>query len=174
MTIRDDRAALSVNPGGAATVRLNGNEFVRFPLAPVIVSLLNAIAAEEAAVRVSVTVLPGAADVGVNAAVTPVGRPSTPNATLPLKSPAPVTPIVVVAVDPTATITEAGVALSVKPAGTAVTAKVNGTVAVRLPLVPVTVTGAAVVAAADADAVSVKLDVPPGANAAGLKEAVTP
>ena len=82
---------------------------------------------------------PGAAiDVGLNAAVAPVGNPVAVSATAELKPPETAVAMVLVPLAPCATVTDAGEAEMVNAGG----ATVNDTVAVCVspPPVPVTVT----------------------------------
>jgi hypothetical protein len=124
------------------------------------------MAAAEVAVNVATLVL--AVEAGLNDTVTPLGRPETLRATLPVKPLFGVTVIVLVPMAPCTTFN--GEAESVNDAGVE-TVKAIATVAVRLPDLPVTVT-VAVPAAAVAPAVNVRvLDV---VALAGLNDAVTP
>lgn len=67
---------------GFATVRLKGMVFVRLPDVPMMVTVSVPVAALELAFRVSV--LLDVAGFGLNAAVTPVGKPEAESVTLPL------------------------------------------------------------------------------------------
>ncbi len=69
--------------GGAFTVRLSGVVFVSAPDVPVIVTATVPVAAVALAVKVSVLVV--VAGLGLNAAVTPLGKPDAERVTLPLK-----------------------------------------------------------------------------------------
>jgi hypothetical protein len=148
------------------------------PPVPVTVMVDVPAAAVEATVNVKVEEPePGAAmDVGLNAAVTPVGRPDADKETAELKPPETVVLIVEFPLLPCTTETAVGEADSVN-AGVAAAVTVSVTVAVCVipPPVPVTVIGYVPVAVVDAT-VSVALDVPePGAAIdVGLKLTVTP
>ena len=69
--------------GEAFTVRLSVVVSVRVPDVPVIVTVAVPVAAVALAVRVSVLLL--VAGLGLNAAVTPLGKPDAERVTLPLK-----------------------------------------------------------------------------------------
>ena len=69
--------------GGAFTVRLRVVVLVSVPEVPVIVTATVPVAAVALAVRVSVLAL--LAGLGLNAAVTPLGKPDAVRVTLPLK-----------------------------------------------------------------------------------------
>jgi len=89
---------------------------------------------------VSVRTLEVVEDVGLNAAVTPVGMPVAANATLPVKGLMSVTVIVSVPLAPGATVTVAAEGFSVKPPDGEVTVRVKLVVTgVSVPDVPVTV-----------------------------------
>lgn len=81
------------------------------PDVPTIVTVAAPVVAEELAVNVTTLVL--VAGFGLNAAVTPVGRPVVENVTLPLKPFSGVTVIVLVAVAPCSTVMLVGDAASV-------------------------------------------------------------
>jgi hypothetical protein len=132
----DGEAALRVNPEAtfAVTVKLTRAVAPRLPLAPVTVRLAVVAAAEAAAVSVSTAVPPGATAAGVNAAVTPAGRPETDSATLPVKPPVPAKPMLAVAEDPAASATVEGVALRVNPAAAACTTEKVSPAMVRVPV----------------------------------------
>jgi hypothetical protein len=168
----DVGVALTVKPGAEVTFRLRGAVAVRLPLAPETVRPAEDTAAEADAVSFNVELTPAATAVGVNAAVTPLGRPETDNVTLPAKPLIAATLTGVEADVPAGSATGDGEALKLK-AGTALTVRLNGKVAVKLPLVPVRVTVAEDDAAAAA-AVSFSVAVPPAAIAVGEKAAVTP
>jgi hypothetical protein len=170
-TVRDGVAVLRVKPGATVTLTRIGAVTVRGPLTPVTVRLAEDTAAEASAVSVSVAVLPAGADTGVNAADMPAGSPETARVTLPWNPPLLPILMLVLADAPAATV-KAGGAVTVKP-GAAVTARLTGVVPVALPLVPLTVTFATDTAA-EAEAVSVRVELPPAAADAGTNAAVTP
>jgi hypothetical protein len=96
--------------------------------------------AVEPTVKVSVELPAPVIDVGLNAAVTPVGMPLALSAMAELKPPVTEEVMVEVPVPPCATETEAGEADKVKLGATAaVTVSDTVVVSVVLPLVPVTV-----------------------------------
>jgi hypothetical protein len=111
------------------------------PPVPVTVMVEVPAVAVEATVKVSVELPePGAAmDAGLNAAVTPVGRPDADNATAELNPPETVVVSVEVPVAPCAMETDVGEAASVN-AGTGAEVTVSDTVAVCVMLSPVPVT----------------------------------
>jgi len=111
--------------------------------------------------------------VGLKLAVTPLGKPAAVKATLPVNPPVRVIVILLVPLAPWLMVRLAGLADNEKSAvATGFTVKAIATVWLRLPLVPVTVTVAAPVAALlDAARVSVVLLPVVGV---GLKLAVTP
>ena len=80
------------------TVTLNDVSLVKLPDVPLMVTGNVPVAAEPLAVRVSVLV--EVAGFGLNAAVTPLGRPEADSVTLPLKPPPSVIVMVLVAVPP--------------------------------------------------------------------------
>jgi hypothetical protein len=124
-------------------------------------------------VAVSVSTLEVAEDVGLKAAVTPLGMPEAVKATLPVNPPTSVTVMVSVPLLPCLTVREDADGLSVKPVVTlALTVRAMVVVAVVLPEVPVTVTvtGPPVVAVLLAVSVSTLELV----EDVGLKAAVTP
>ena len=88
---------------------------VKLPDVPVIVTVAVPVAAVTLAVRVSVLLL--VAGLGLNAAVTPLGKPDAERVTLPLKPFDGVMLIVLVPWLPCAMATLLGLAVSVKPAG---------------------------------------------------------
>jgi hypothetical protein len=107
--------AASEKPGPAATVSEIVVVAVVLPEVPVIVMVLVPVAAEPLAVSESVLVV--AVDVGLNTAVTPLGKPEAARLTLPVNPPASVTVITLVPAAPPLVIdTEAGLAARVKPA----------------------------------------------------------
>ena len=76
-------AADKLKLGGAFTVRLSVVVLVSVPDVPVIVTATVPVAAVALAARVSVLVL--LAGLGLNIAVTPLGKPDAERVTLPLK-----------------------------------------------------------------------------------------
>ena len=84
--------------GGALTVRLMGTERVSPPPVPVTVTVATPSVAVLDAVNVSVLVV--VVDAGLNAAITPAGKPLALKATLLAKPPVGTTVIVLVAVAP--------------------------------------------------------------------------
>lgn len=148
------------------------------PPVPVMVMVDVPVAAVEATVKVNLDVPePGAAmDVGLKAAVTPVGRPEADNAIAELNPPETVVVMVDVPVLPCATETDVGDAASVK-AGTGAEVTVSEMVAVCVipPPVPLTVMVYVPVAVVDATAsVAVEVPEPGAAMGVGLKLTVTP
>ena len=152
------------------TVRVTVVECWSVPLVPVIVTLAAPVVAVLDAAKVSVLV--PVVDAGLNAAVTPAGKPLALNATLLLKPPAGVTVTPSVPELPWLMVTDVDVAAREKSglAGT-VTVNLIAVVAESVPLEPVMVT-ADVPAVAVADAENVNVLVP--VVDAGLKEAETP
>jgi hypothetical protein len=148
------------------------------PPVPVMVMVEVPAAAVAATVKVSVELPdPGAAmEVGLKAAVTPLGRPDADRAIAELKPPETAVVMVDLPVLPSAIDTEVGEAASVN-AGVAAEVTVSEMVAVCVmpPPVPVTVMEYVPVAVVDAT-VRVAVDVPePGAAMdVGLKPTVTP
>src|SRR5271166_325288 len=141
---------------------------VNVPDVPVMVTVTVPVAAVALAVRVSVLLL--VAGLGLNAAVTPLGRPDAERVTLPLKPFDGVMVIALVPWLPCTMLTLPGLAESVK-LGAAVTVRLIVVVCVKLPDVPVMVTVTVPVAAvAPAVRVSVLLLV----AGLGLNAAVTP
>ena len=167
-TVRVAGDIASVKLGACATVRLIVVVMLRLPEVPVTVTVDDVSAAELAAVNVSVLALVVLA--GLNAAVTPVGRPETFSATVPLKPYSGFTVIALVLVAPGATLTLVGDAERVNVGGP-VTVSVSRTVLVRLPDVPLIVI---VVGPAAAEAATVSVSVLLVVAAAGLNDAVTP
>jgi hypothetical protein len=149
-------------------VRLIVVVMLRLPEVPVTVTVDVASAAELAAVNVSVLAL--AVLAGLKAAVTPVGRPETFRATVPLNPYSGFTAIELVLVAPGATLTLAGDAVRVNVGGP-VTVSVSLTALVRLPEVPVIVI---VVGPEAAELATVSVSALLVVAAAGLNDAVTP
>jgi hypothetical protein len=164
-------AADSVKFGGGVTVRAIVVVCVRLPKVPVMVTVVGPpTVAEPLAVSVKTLVVPVL--VGLNDAVTPVGRVEvTANATLLVKPFAGFTVTVLVPLVPCPMLRVLGAAESVKSGG-GVTVRAIIVVAVRLPDVPVTVTVVGPPVTAEPLAVSVKTLVVP--VLVGLNEAVTP
>lgn len=140
--------------GDAESVKLGGGMIVSETLArlemlpdlPVMVIVDVPGAALAAAENVTVAVR--VEDEGLNAAVTPAGRPLAERLTVALKPPTGVMVIVLAALAPATMLRLAGAAAMVKPdAGAAATVRLIDAVACRLPDFPVTVTVAAPVAA---------------------------
>jgi hypothetical protein len=104
---------------GGFTVRLNTVVFVSVPDLPVIVTVTVPVAAVALAVTVSVLLL--VAELGENAAVTPLGKPAAERVTLPLNPVDGAMVIVLVSWLPCTMVRLAGLAVSVKPAGQLVT-----------------------------------------------------
>src|SRR6266480_2628561 len=98
--------------GAALTVKLTVVVCVRLPLVPVIVMVDVPVAAELLAVRVRM--LEPVVLVGLNAAVTPEGKPDADKLTLPEKPPRSVSVIVLVSLVPWTIDTLAGEAASEK------------------------------------------------------------
>ncbi len=86
--------------------------FVRLPDVPVMVTV--AVPMVAALLAVSVNVLAELASAGLNEAVTPLGKPEADNVTLPLKPFKSLTVIVLVPLEPCATVTLLGDAESAK------------------------------------------------------------
>lgn len=118
----------------------------------------------------SVNVLVPVVLAGLNAAVTPVGKPEADKATVPLKPLSGFTVMALEPLPPCAIVSELGDAESVKFGG-GLTVRESVVELVRLPAVPVTVTVAGPVAAVLL-AVSVNMLVP--VVPVGLNDAVTP
>jgi len=144
--------------------------FVKLPDVPVMVTLAVPVVAAEPAVRVKMLLL--AVLAGLNEAVTPLGKPEADKATLPLKPFCGVTLIVLVPLAPCVIVTLLGEEEREK-FGTGVGLTVRETVVmlVRLPDVPVMVTLAVPVVAAE---LAVRVKVLVLAVLTGLNEAVTP
>ena len=112
---------------------------VVLPDVPVIVTVNAPVVA--VLLAVSVSTLEVAEEVGLKAAVTPLGNPDTVNATLPVNPPMSVTAIVSEPLVPCLTVSEDADGASVKPVVTlAITVSTMVVLAVRLPEVPLTVT----------------------------------
>lgn len=137
-TLRLAGVALSAKLGASATVRLNFAVLARLPDVPVMVSVEDPTAAVLLAVKVSL--LAPAAGAGPNAAVTPLGRPETERATPPAKPLSGLTATVELPPPPRTRLTAPGAAESVKEAA-AVTLRLSPILALKLPEVPVTVSG---------------------------------
>jgi len=120
---------------------------------------------------VSVRTLEVVEDVGLNAAVTPVGIPDAANVTLPVKGLTSVTVIVSVPLEPARTDRAVADGFSVKVPVPETTFSVKVVVAVVLPEVPVTVTVNAPVVAV---LLAVSVRTVEVVEDAGLNEAVTP
>jgi hypothetical protein len=97
------------------TVRLRVAVFVSVPEVPVIVTVTVPVAAVALAFKVSVLLL--VAGLGLNAAVTPLGKPDAERVMLPLKPFDKMMVIVLVPWLPCAMVTPLGLAVRVKPAG---------------------------------------------------------
>jgi hypothetical protein len=154
--------------GVAVTVNVIVVVSVKLPDVPVTVTVDVPVVAVELAVRVNV--LEDVAGLGLNAAVTPLGKPEAENVTLPLKPLAGVIVIVLVPALPCRTLKLLGFAVNEK-VGAAFTVRPMVAVCVRVPEVPVTVTVAAPVVAV---ALAVRVSVLDEAVGFGLKAAVTP
>jgi hypothetical protein len=158
----------SVKLGPEETVRLIVVVRVKLPEIPVTVTVAVPVGAVALAVRVRVLVL--VAGLGLNAAVTPLGRPDADNVTLPVKPFAGVMVIVLVPWPPGTMLKLLGLADSVKLGGD-VTVRLIVVVSVRLPEMPVTVTVAVPV---DAVALAVNVRVLVLVAGLGVNAAVTP
>jgi hypothetical protein len=172
-TLKVVGAAESVKSGGGVTVSAIAVVCVKLPEVPVMVTVVGLPTVAEP-LAVSVKTLVPVVLVGLNDAVTPVGRVEvTVKATLPAKPFVGLTVIVLVppGVTPCAMLKVLGAAESVKFGG-AVTVRAIVVVCVRLPDVPVMVTVVGPLAVAAPLAVSVKTLVP--VVLVGLKDAVTP
>jgi hypothetical protein len=157
-------------PLAGFTVRVSVVVRVKPPPVPVMVT----VAAPTVAVleAVKVTVLVPAVEAGLNAAVTPVGRPLALKATLLANPPTEVTVITLLAVAPWLTATLVGLAASEKSATTGLlTVSPIVAVCTIVPLAPVTVK-VVVPTVAVLAAVSVRVLVP--VVVAGLNTALTP
>ena len=167
-----------VVPPAAVTVRLTVVVCVMEPPVPVTVMEYVPVTVDEPTVKVNVEGPdPGAAiEVGLNAAVMPVGRPDAESATAELNPPETLVLMVDVPVPPCAMETLVGEAEMVKSGtGAAVTVKLMVEVCVVEPPVPVTVIEY-VPGVVEPPTVNVSVEEPePGAvMEAGLNPAVTP
>jgi hypothetical protein len=112
--LTDDGAAESVKLWTRGfTVRLTVVVAVMLPEVPVMVTVTVPVVALELADKVSVLVL--VVGFGLNAAVTPLGKPEAARVTLPVKPPTSVTVMVLVPLLPCVTLTLLGEAESVNP-----------------------------------------------------------
>jgi hypothetical protein len=152
----------------AATVTVIATLAVRLPEVPWTVNAVALIAAELAAVSVSVLVV--AEPAGLNDAVTPVGKPVAAKATVPPNPPSGATLKVAVPAPPTATFTLVVEEPRVKP-GAAATVKGRVVFAETPPETAVMVNAAV---ATDAEALAVSVSLLVVLVLAGLKAAVTP
>ncbi len=169
MTVTAFGEAERLKFGGAFTVRLSGMVFVSVPDVPVIVTVTVPVAAVALAVKVSVLLL--VAGLGLNAAVTPLGKPDTERVTLPLKPFDGVMVIVLVPLAPPCVMVSAfGEAERLKFGG-AFTVRLSGMVFVSVPDVPVIVTVTVPLAAV---VLAVKVSVLLAVAGLGLNAAVTP
>jgi len=111
----DTAEPLIVKPGACAavTVRATVAVAVKLPDVPVMVTVAGPVVAELLAVSVKVLVVVVLA--GLNAAVTPLGRPDAASVTLPVKPPVGLTVIVLMPLLPCAMLKLLGAAESVKP-----------------------------------------------------------
>lgn len=158
----------SLKPGPAATVKAMVADAVMLPDTAVRVTVAVPTGADAAAVSVSLLVEPVLA--GLNAAVTPLGRPPIVRLAALVKPFSGVMVMVLVPAAPWGTVKAAGAAASVK-VGPAFTVKLNVTEVDHVPEVPVTVTVVVPVAAAD---VALNVAMLLVAVVAGLNETVTP
>jgi hypothetical protein len=149
-------------------VRLIVAVFVKFPEEPLIVNVTVPVFAVPVAVIVNV--LAAVAGFGLNDAVTPLGRPDADKVTVPLKPFCGVTVIVLAPPPPCTMLRLFGDAESVKFGGP-VTARVIVAVFVKLPDVPVIVTGTVPMVAV---LLAVNVSVLVVVAGFGLNEAVTP
>ncbi len=147
-------------------VRLSVVVCVRLPDVPVIVIVV--VPGTAAAPAVTVSVLDVVVTLGINPAVTPLGKPDNARLTLPLNPVPGFTVIVLVPFPPCITLNVFGAAVSVN-AG--VTVRLSVVVRVRLPDVPVIVI---VVVPGAAAALAVNVSVLADVVGFGLKAAVTP
>ncbi len=141
---------------------------VKLPDVPVIVTVTVPVAALALAVKVNVLV--EVAGLGLNAAVTPLGKPDAERVTLPLKPFAGVMVIVLVPCPPGTMLKLLGLADRVKLGGD-VTVRLIVVVPVKLPEMPVTVTVDVPVAAV---ALAVSVSVLVLVAGLGVNAAVTP
>jgi len=152
------------------TVRATVVVWVRPPEVPVMVTVVGPLPGAELP-AVSVKVLDVVELVGLNEAVTPLGRPEAAKVTLPVKPFVGVTVTVLVPPEPPGLIVRLlGAADRVKFGG-GVTVRVIVVVCVKLPDIPVMVT---VVVPADAEALAVSVSTLVVVVLVGLKDAVTP
>jgi hypothetical protein len=121
---------------GGITVKAIAAVAIKLPDFPVIVTLAAPTVA--LALAVNVSVLAAAVLAGLNDAVTPVGRPETVNATIPLNPFAGKMAILAAAPPPSNTLTPVGVDRRLKD-GAPVTCRLSQALAVRLPATPCTV-----------------------------------
>jgi hypothetical protein len=142
---------------------------VSVPEVPVMVIVADPVAAVEAAV--SVSTLEVADEVGLNAAVTPVGMPVAAKATLPVNPPWSVTVTVLDPVPPGITLMVAGEAERVKPSGPVTVSVMSVVTGVSVPEVPVMVIGYAPATAVAATAIVATVEV---GEDVGLNVTVTP
>jgi len=151
-------------------VRKTEVEFVKVPEVPVMVTVT--VTGAAVVLAASVSVLAPAVLVGLNEAVTPLGRPEVDKVTLPLKPFCGVTVMVLVPLVPWVIAKLLGNAESTKfGTGTGFTVRETVVAFVKVPEKPVMVTVAVpVVAVLLAVSVNVLVPVVP----VGLKEAVTP
>lgn len=112
--VKDVGVTVTVGPVTMGfTVSLRVVLAVKLPDTPEMVTVTVPVAAVEVADKVSVLVLE--VGFGLNAAVTPLGKPEAERVTLPLKPPTSATVIVLVPLLPCVTLTLLGEADSVKP-----------------------------------------------------------
>ncbi len=152
----------------AATSRLIVVTFIKFPDVPVIVTVAGPV--EAALLAVNVRVLEAVALVGLNEAVTPLGRPEAARLTLPLKPFCGVTVMVLDPEVPCMMLRLVGDEERVKSGGSA-TVRASVAVCVKLPEVPVTVT---VAVPADAEVLAASVNVLDAVVGLGPNDAVTP
>lgn len=136
LTLRLEGAAESVKPGGVVIVSVTVVLTTVAPEVPETVTVAFPMAAFAAAVNVSA--LLWLLERALKDAVTPVGSPDAARVTVPLKPVCGVIVMVLVPVAPSATLTLAGDADSVKVGAPGIV-RVTVVVALRLPEVPVTV-----------------------------------
>lgn len=154
----------------ATTLKETPVAVLKVPEVPVIVMFAGPpIVAVPAAVSVS-TCVPATVPT-VKLAVTPAGRPFAARATVPLNPPSDVTVIVLVALLAWAMVSVAGAATSVKLGGT-LTVSAMIIELVKVPAVPVTVTGTA--PPADAAALALRVSVVEAVAGFVENDAVTP
>ena len=141
---------------------------VKFPDVPVIVTVAGPV--EAALLAVNVRVLEAVALVGLNEAVTPLGRPEAARLTPPLKPFWGVTVMVLDPEVPCMMLRLVGDEERVKSGGSA-TVRASVAVCVKLPEVPVTVT---VAVPADAEVLAASVNVLDAVVGLGPNDAVTP